>query len=313
MFMAVIGHFDFYISIAACTPKAEAYLRHFMLNLPRGYKLVDKTDVAWQLVLITPDFSPLHASDLRSDLRNKLWAGYHQIWKHMDSAWNGGTLISLDNGEINDGQSVFVQLVPENVTSKKESALLANLLLSLNKSWMLQTGALPVHASAVSYKNRGYLFTGPSGAGKTTIALLSMGISDSILHDEKIFVLPENGTYQLVGSPDYNRRRWPRDYQEKKEIPETGIPINPDHKVPLTAVFVLRQSTSDYLLPLSSRSLARALISGFLDVSKVLKTSVDTLHTIRSLCELARYIPGYELNFRKNSNFYKLIDKKFPA
>jgi hypothetical protein len=313
MFKIIVEHLDFSISIIAYTPKAETHLRHFIQNLPRGYRLVDKTEPSWRLILITSDFSPLKAADLLSETEKKLWTGYQQIWNSLDSIRKGDALINLDNPNQEEGKFVFVQLVPKNISKKKESALLANFLLSLNKRWMLKTGALPVHASAISYKNRGYLFTGPSGAGKTTIALLSMDISDSILHDEKIFIIPENDSYKLLGSPDYNRRRWPRDYAEKKEIPEEGIPINPDHKVSLTAVFVLKQNIHDYLRPLSSLAVAHALITGYLDVSKNIKISVDNKHVIHSFCELSRHIPGYELNFRKSNDFFKVIDKHFPS
>ncbi len=311
MFQIIVEHIDFSISIVAYTAKAETHLRHFALNLPRGYILADNKDPSWRLVLITSDFSSLKATDFKDNSGKKIWSCYHQILNSLDSICKGDALINLDNPHPEETRVVFVQMVPQNISNKKESALLASFLLSLNKRWMLQAGAVPVHASAISYKNRGYLFTGPSGAGKTTIALLSMSISDSILHDEKIFIIPENDSYHLLGSPDYDHRRWPRDYAEKKEIPKEGIPIDPDHKVGLTAVFVLKQNIQDYLRPLSSLSIARALIAGYLEVSKNIKISVNNKQAIHTLCELSRRIPGYELNFRKSSSFYKLIDKQF--
>jgi adenylate kinase family enzyme len=62
-------------------------------------------------------------------------------------------------------------------------------------------GGLPLHSSAISYKNRGFAFVGPSGAGKSTIAnlLVSPG---QLLNDDFSIILPHRiNSYRIYSTP----------------------------------------------------------------------------------------------------------------
>jgi hypothetical protein len=86
--------------------------------------------------------------------------------------------------------------------------LLADLKLLLSDA-VISLGGVMLHASGVSYNNSGYLFTGPSGAGKTTIAC---ALKDAfIINDEVMILLPDadgiTGHSSPFGSGTYNAHK----------------------------------------------------------------------------------------------------------
>lgn len=83
---------------------------------------------------------------------------------------------------------------------KKINLLMAYVRLALSICTVLK-GGLPFHSSAISFGNCGIAFSGPSGAGKTTIAklLISPG---QLLNDDFNILLPckKNG-YKIYSTP----------------------------------------------------------------------------------------------------------------
>ena len=89
-----------------------------------------------------------------------------------------------------------------------------------------------------------------------------------------------------------------------------SLAFDGDCKAPLGAVFVLKKDREDYLSPLSGMATARALVEGFLTVYRRHVAPPQGIQCgMRTLCALARKVPGYELHFRKRLNFWGLIDE----
>lgn len=65
-------------------------------------------------------------------------------------------------------------------------------------------GDIFIHGSAVEYQGRGYLFSGRSGTGKTTIARLFRDGGARIIHDDRLIIrrMPD-GTYFIYNTPVY--------------------------------------------------------------------------------------------------------------
>jgi hypothetical protein len=68
---------------------------------------------------------------------------------------------------------------------------------------LLARGGLLVHASAVRVDGRAWLFVGPSGAGKTTVAAALRG---DVLCDEAVAVLPAPGSAVAHATPYWRAR-----------------------------------------------------------------------------------------------------------
>lgn len=64
---------------------------------------------------------------------------------------------------------------------------------------MLKRGGFMLHASSVVYNGKGYIFTGSSGSGKSTISGLSP--KTTLLSDELTAVLKKDGEYIVHGNP----------------------------------------------------------------------------------------------------------------
>ena len=62
---------------------------------------------------------------------------------------------------------------------------------------------LLIHASAVEYCGKGYMFSGVSGAGKSTMANLWQNAGARIIHDDRLIVRKVDNGYRLFNTPVY--------------------------------------------------------------------------------------------------------------
>ncbi len=62
---------------------------------------------------------------------------------------------------------------------------------------------LMIHASGVFYNGRGYLFSGMSGKGKTTMATLWDNIGAQVIHDDRLIIRDNEGVFRMHNTPVY--------------------------------------------------------------------------------------------------------------
>lgn len=106
----------------------------------------------------------------------------------------------------------------------------------------LAGGAL-MHAASIAGRDGALLVAGPSGMGKTTMSRATAALGAHVLSDERTIVRPRpDGSWVVGGTP------WPG---------EGGFAEN--RSVPLKALILLEQASSDELVPLS-RARALALL-----------------------------------------------------
>jgi hypothetical protein len=60
-----------------------------------------------------------------------------------------------------------------------------------------------IHASGVCYNGCGYLFSGISGRGKTTMAKLWDNIGAQVIHDDRLIIRNVEGMYRMFNTPIY--------------------------------------------------------------------------------------------------------------
>jgi hypothetical protein len=93
-------------------------------------------------------------------------------------------------------------------------------------------GDIFIHASGVNHSGSGYLFSGVSGKGKTTMSLLWKMAGARIIHDDRLIIRNISGKYIMYNTPVYNidkpaesalSRIYLIDHGEKNEmIPMSG-------------------------------------------------------------------------------------------
>jgi hypothetical protein len=91
------------------------------------------------------------------------------------------------------------------------------LILSLILNELLKNKGFILHASAVAFQNKAYIFMGQPGAGKSTIMkLLSKKFNP--IADDSIIIKKENGSYFAYQTPFMEKEYWIRREKEKYEI-----------------------------------------------------------------------------------------------
>lgn len=63
---------------------------------------------------------------------------------------------------------------------------------------------LMIHASGVSIRGKGYLFSGISGKGKSTMASLWKEAGASVIHDDRLIIRKHDGEYRMYNTPVYD-------------------------------------------------------------------------------------------------------------
>lgn len=64
-------------------------------------------------------------------------------------------------------------------------------------------GDIFIHASGVNHSGSGYLFSGVSGKGKTTMSLLWNMAGGKVIHDDRLIIRNISGKYRMYNTPVY--------------------------------------------------------------------------------------------------------------
>jgi hypothetical protein len=160
-------------------------------------------------------------------------------------------------------------------------------LLRVLLSWKLASceGFL-LHAATVIRNGKAYVFTGRSGAGKSTVASLSP--HGSVLTDEISLLRRENGVWRAYGTPFWGEFR----------------AAGSNTSAPVRGIFRLVQSAENRLAPLRPVELLRALLPNVLFFSAETEANRRLL---KILGHAAETISGYDLAFRKDRAFWEVL------
>jgi len=153
---------------------------------------------------------------------------------------------------------------------------------------------LLLHASGVIHQGKAYLFTGASGAGKSTVCKLLAGDpSFSILHDEVIAISRDDNCFRAWSTPLRG------EIGNKKCL---GAPIQ--------GIFFLKQDMTNYTTGLNHKKVAELLCYSMITPKYVAADSPSNRVgiSLAQLLALAAIVPGYELHFRPEKAFWDCIE-----
>lgn len=155
---------------------------------------------------------------------------------------------------------------------------------------LAQRKGLLVHAMGFVAEQRGYLFPGRSGAGKSTMAQgLLQKEGFELLSDDRLVVRKSNDQFRLYGTP------WPGD---------AGIALN--RSVDLSAIFFLEHGSINRIEALGKGEAVDRLLS----VISVPWYDKDVLlHILASCGELLNQVPAYGLCFKPGIEVADLLDR----
>ncbi|ADQ79265.1 hypothetical protein Palpr_1117 [Paludibacter propionicigenes WB4] len=148
----------------------------------------------------------------------------------------------------------------------------------------VKSEAVMIHASCVVEKQKGRIFTGFSGAGKSTMSKIWADAGNTIVNDDRLIIRKLNENYYVYNTPMYYI-----------DIPKKTI---------LDSIFLIRHSPENNLKKLSGASA----------VSKVLAFCIQNnfdpnfiQNKLNFLSELSAHVPVYELGFVPNSSVVNFV------
>jgi hypothetical protein len=160
-------------------------------------------------------------------------------------------------------------------------------LLRIFLSWkLLEHQGFLLHAATVIRNGKAYIFTGRSGAGKTTVATLSP--EGSVLTDEISLLRREGGVWRAYGTPFWG------------EFKAAGS----NSSAPVAGIFRLLQAPENRVVPLRPMAILRTLLPNVLFFSA---EQESTRRLLEILSRAANEINGYNLSFRKNATFWEVL------
>jgi hypothetical protein len=160
-------------------------------------------------------------------------------------------------------------------------------LLRVFLSWkLLEHQGFLLHAATVIRDGKAYVFTGRSGAGKSTVATLSP--QGSVLTDEISLLRRENGIWRAYGTPFWG------------DFKAAGS----NSSAPVAGIFRLLQAPENRVELLRPIAVLRTLLPNVLFFSTQTESTRKLLEVLN---RAATEIPGYNLSFRKNPTFWEVL------
>lgn len=166
-----------------------------------------------------------------------------------------------------------------------------NFLRVLYSQLVVRQDGFLLHAAGLVRGGRAYLFFGPSGAGKTTVAKLSP--EATLLSDDLTLVTRSDAPGGVAGacSVPFRGLLAPR--------PES------DTVYPVAGFFRLIQDETDHLVALRGARAIGAIVASLPFVTERPETAGEAIEVVRLA---AASVPVFELHFRKSRAFWDVIE-----
>jgi hypothetical protein len=144
-----------------------------------------------------------------------------------------------------------------------------------------------IHASGVNNAGEGYLFTGVSGKGKSTMAKLWDNWGAQVIHDDRLIIRKTEEGYRMYNTPVYDN-----DY-----------PLDS----PLNKIFIIEHGSENKMIQLKGASAVSQVMANCIQHSW--DTGIISRH-LEYVSEMCRKVPAFRLHFKPESSVIDHILKK---
>lgn len=184
------------------------------------------------------------------------------------------------------GAALRITSVEARLTRVNSEFTLDSLIRVLLSVKLAERAGFLLHAATVVRDSRAYVFTGRSGAGKSTIA--AMAPAGSALTDEISLLRFAHGGWYAYGTPFWG------------EFRAAGA----NRRFPVAGIYSLAQAQENRIEPLSPGQALRALLPNVLFFSRK-KHHADAL--LRALAALVGSVPVGRLHFLRDASFWQVL------
>jgi hypothetical protein len=144
---------------------------------------------------------------------------------------------------------------------------------------------LVIHASGVQDGEKGYLFTGLSGIGKSTMARLWQEKGATIINDDRLAVMPNDDGFSIHNTP----MPYYQDYPKSSH---------------LHGIFLLKQSKENYCLPLKGATAMMRVMANCMQHFHTPELVQQHLSIVEAIMSK---ISVFELGFKPDTDIVDLI------
>jgi hypothetical protein len=145
-------------------------------------------------------------------------------------------------------------------------------------------GDIMIHASGVNNAGHGYIFSGVSGKGKSTMAKLWENTGAKVIHDDRLILRNTRGGYRMFSTPIYNN-----------DEPRESI---------INKIFIIEHGAENMLVPLKGANAVTQVMSNCIQHNWGPDIIARLLGSISIMCGA---IPTSKLFFKPDRSVIDLI------
>ena len=141
-----------------------------------------------------------------------------------------------------------------------------------------------IHASGVFYNGRGYLFSGISGRGKTTMATIWDNIGAQVIHDDRLILRNKDGLFRMHNTPVY-----------KNDVPRSAS---------VDKIFLIAHGNENRMIPLKEAASVSNVVANCVQHNYSPDMIARFLGSVSLMCS---QIPVAKLTFRPDRSIIEYI------
>ena len=141
-----------------------------------------------------------------------------------------------------------------------------------------------IHASGVYYGGNGYLFSGISGKGKTTMSKIWDNVGAQVIHDDRLIIRNTDGVYRMYNTP-VHRNDGPRES-------------------PIDRIFFIEHGTDNELSPIKEASAVSYVVANSIQHNYSPDMIARFLGSVSMMCSK---VPVATLSFRPDRSIIEYI------
>ena len=148
------------------------------------------------------------------------------------------------------------------------------------------SGDIMIHGSGVNYNGHGYLFSGISGRGKTTMAKLWDNHSATIIHDDRLIIRKTATGYSMYNTPIY------RDEEPRESL--------------IDRIFLIDHGTNNEMIPVKSAAAIGLVMANCIQQNWDKEIIEGLLDSVLQVCS---DVPVYKLRFKPDASIIEFLLK----